>query len=298
METLRKTGPVAIGDPKAPRFYVGEGHSPLFILGPCVIESRSHALEVAHRIAEIRNALRISVVFKASYDKANRTSRKSFRGIGMSKGLEVLAEVRSRHDLPVLSDIHTPDEVPDAASVLDILQIPAFLSRQTDLLEAAGRSGRPVHLKKGQFMAPEDMGPAAQKISDTGNTRILLCERGTTFGYHNLVVDFRSLAVMARLSHPVIFDGTHSVQSPGGGGDRSGGDRRYVPLLVRSAMAAGCDGLFLETHPDPDRAPSDGPNMIPLSELPALLGQALELHEFRTGRVSDPAFAPPREAHP
>ncbi len=296
MASLRRTGPVAIGHQESPSLLVGEGHPPLFILGPCVIESRSHALEVAHRIAEIRNTLKISVVFKASYDKANRTSRKSFRGIGKKEGLEVLAEVRSRHGLPVLSDVHTPDEVPDAASVLDILQIPAFLSRQTDLLEAAGRSGRPVHLKKGQFMAPEDMGPAARKISETGNNRILLCERGTTFGYHNLVVDFRSLAIMAKLAYPVIFDGTHSVQSPGGAGDRSGGDRTFVPLLVRAAMAAGCDGLFLETHPDPDKAPSDGPNMIPLSELPTLLEQAVELHEYRSKRVSDRAFSTEKES--
>lgn len=296
MASLRRTGPVAIGHQESPSFLVGEGHPPLFILGPCVIESRSHALEVAHRIAEIRNTLKISVVFKASYDKANRTSRKSFRGIGKKEGLEVLAEVRSRHGLPVLSDVHTPDEVPDAASVLDILQIPAFLSRQTDLLEAAGRSGRPVHLKKGQFMAPEDMGPAARKISETGNNRILLCERGTTFGYHNLVVDFRSLAIMAKLAYPVIFDGTHSVQSPGGAGDRSGGDRTFVPLLVRAAMAAGCDGLFLETHPDPDKAPSDGPNMIPLSELPTLLEQAIELHGYRSKQVSDRAFSTEKES--
>ncbi len=290
------TGPVAIGPVDSPYFCVGEGEPPLFILGPCVIESRDHALEVAHKISEIRDELSLSIVFKASYDKANRTSRTSFRGIGQKEGLAVLAEVRSRYGLPVISDIHSPEEVPEAASVLDILQIPAFLCRQTDLLVSAGRTGRPVHLKKGQFLAPEDMGPAARKISETGNNRILLCERGTTFGYHNLVVDFRSLAIMARLSYPVILDGTHAVQSPGGGGDRSGGDRTFVPLLVRAAMAAGCDGLFLETHPNPDAAPSDGPNMIPLSELSALLKQAVELHAFRTAKVSDPAFAP--EARP
>jgi len=292
MSSLRMTGPVAIGPLDAPLFRVGEGEPPLFILGPCVIESRDHALEVAHRISEIRDELSLSVVFKASYDKANRTSKKSFRGIGRKEGLAVLSEIRSRYALPVISDIHSPEEVPEAASILDILQIPAFLCRQTDLLVAAGLTGRPVHLKKGQFLAPEDMGPAARKISETGNNRILLCERGTTFGYHNLVVDFRSLAIMARLSYPVILDGTHSVQSPGGGGDRSGGDRTFVPLLVRAAMAAGCDGLFLETHPNPDIAPSDGPNMIPLPELPALLKQAVELHAFRTKKVSDPAFSP------
>ncbi len=296
MSEGRRTGPVPIGDAEAPFFRIGEGHPPAFILGPCVIESRSHALEVAHKIAEIRNALFLSVIFKASYDKANRTSHRSFRGAGRTEGLSILEEVRSRYALPVLSDIHESVEVPDAEQVLDILQIPAFLCRQTDLLVAAGRSGKPVHLKKGQFLAPDDMGPAAAKIAGTGNTRILLCERGSTFGYHNLVVDFRSLAIMARLGYPVIFDGTHSVQSPGGAGDRSGGDRAFVPLLVRAAMAAGCDGLFLETHPDPDRAPSDGPNMIPLSALPDLLGEALALHRMRTGLSSDPVFAPPTGA--
>lgn len=292
MSAGRRTGPVPIGDPAYPFFRIGEGHPPAFILGPCVIESRSHALEVAHRISEIRDQLSLSVVFKASYDKANRTSRQSFRGIGRTEGLAILEEIRRRYELPVLSDIHESVEVPDAEQVLDILQIPAFLCRQTDLLEAAGRTGKPVHLKKGQFLAPEDMGPAAAKIAGTGNERILLCERGSTFGYHNLVVDFRALAIMARFGYPVIFDGTHSVQSPGGGGDRSGGDRIFVPLLARAAMAAGCDGLFLETHPDPDHAPSDGPNMIPLSSLPDLLTEVLSIHQLRTGLSGDPAFSP------
>jgi 2-dehydro-3-deoxyphosphooctonate aldolase (KDO 8-P synthase) len=271
---------------------VGKGPPLLFILGPCVIESREHTLEVAHRLSELQESLKISVVFKASYDKANRTSYRSFRGIGRTEGLAILEEVRSRYGLPVLSDIHESAEVPEVASVLDILQIPAFLSRQTDLLVAAGESGKPVHLKKGQFLAPEDMRPAADKISGTGNNRILLCERGTTFGYHNLVVDFRSLAIMSRIGYPVIFDGTHSVQSPGGAGDRSGGDRLFVPLLVRAAIAAGCDGLFLETHPDPDRAPSDGPNMIPLSALPVLVSEALSLHALRAELPPDPAYFP------
>lgn len=291
MSPGRRTGPVPIGDIASPPFKIGEGQPPAFILGPCVLESRSHALEVAHRIAEIRDSMALSVIFKASYDKANRTSHRSFRGIGRIEGLTILEDIRRRYALPVLSDIHESVEVPDAAQVLDVLQIPAFLCRQTDLLVAAGRTGKPVHLKKGQFLAPEDMGPAAAKIAGTGNDRILLCERGATFGYHNLVVDFRSLAIMARTGYPVIFDGTHSVQSPGGAGDRSGGDRIFVPLLVRAAMAAGCDGLFLETHPDPDHAPSDGPNMIPLGDLPDLLGEALALHRLRVGVGSDPAFS-------
>jgi 2-dehydro-3-deoxyphosphooctonate aldolase (KDO 8-P synthase) len=256
-----------------------------------VIESRAHAIDVAHRLSEIRNTLDIQVVFKASYDKANRTSHRSFRGIGRPEGLAILDEIRNRYGLPVLSDIHESAEVLEAASVLDILQIPAFLSRQTDLLIAAGRSGKPVHLKKGQFLAPEDMGPAATKIAETGNSRILLCERGTTFGYHNLVVDFRSLAIMSRFGYPVIFDGTHSVQSPGGAGDRSGGDRIFVPLLIRAALAAGCNGLFMETHPDPDRAPSDGPNMIPLSELPDLISEALSIHALVTTFPHDRAYS-------
>ncbi|MCL5284792.1 MAG: 3-deoxy-8-phosphooctulonate synthase [Nitrospirae bacterium] len=291
MSPGRRTGPVPIGDIASPPFKIGEGQPPAFILGPCVLESRTHALEVAHRIAEIRDSMALSVIFKASYDKANRTSHRSFRGIGRIEGLTILEDIRRRYALPVLSDIHESVEVPDAAQVLDVLQIPAFLCRQTDLLVAAGRTGKPVHLKKGQFLAPEDMGPAAAKIAGTGNDRILLCERGATFGYHNLVVDFRSLAIMARTGYPVIFDGTHSVQSPGGAGDRSGGDRIFVPLLVRAAMAAGCDGLFLETHPDPDHAPSDGPNMIPLGDLPDLLGEALALHRLRVGVGSDPAFS-------
>ncbi len=294
MSPGRKTGPVSIGGTDAPFFRVGEGNPPVFILGPCVIESRNHAMEVAHRISELRDKNSLSVVFKASYDKANRTSHRSFRGIGRTEGLTILEDIRQRFTIPVLSDIHETAEVPDAAQALDILQIPAFLCRQTDLLVAAGRTGKPVHLKKGQFLAPEDMGPAARKIAETGNERILLCERGTTFGYHNLVVDFRSLAVMARMGYPVIFDGTHSVQSPGGSGDRSGGDRMYVPLLVRAALAAGCDGLFLETHPDPDKAPSDGPNMIPLSTLPDLLMDALAIHKLRTELPADPAFARPK----
>lgn len=282
---------VPIGPEPSPYFHVGNGHPPLFILGPCVIESRDHAMEVAHCIADIRDRMGLSVIFKASYDKANRTSGRSFRGIGREPGLAILGEIRSRFSLPVLSDIHESAEVPEAATVLDVLQIPAFLCRQTDLLIAAGRSGKPVHLKKGQFLAPEDLAPAAMKIAETGNTKILLCERGTTFGYHNLVVDFRALAVMARTGYPVIFDGTHSVQSPGGSGDRSGGDRGFVPLLVRAAMAAGCNGVFLETHPDPDRAPSDGPNMIPLSALPELLSQARTLHQLGSAaQQTDPAF--------
>ncbi|MEC4682288.1 MAG: 3-deoxy-8-phosphooctulonate synthase [Nitrospirota bacterium] len=283
--------PVSIGSGPTSVIHVGAGNPLLFILGPCVIESREHALDMAHRLSEIRHTASIPVVFKASYDKANRTSHRSFRGIGKTQGLAILEEIRNRYALPVLSDIHESAEVPEAASVLDILQIPAFLSRQTDLLRAAGQSGKPVHLKKGQFLAPEDMGPAAAKISETGNSRILLCERGTTFGYHNLVVDFRSLAIMSRFGYPVIFDGTHSVQSPGGGGDRSGGDRTFVPLLVRAAVAAGCNGLFLETHQDPDQAPSDGPNMIPLALLPELISEALSIHSLKAAFPADPAYA-------
>ncbi|MDA8060797.1 MAG: 3-deoxy-8-phosphooctulonate synthase [Nitrospiraceae bacterium] len=275
-------------------FRVGPDAPPLFILGPCVIESRDHAFEVAGALAEIRDRLNIQIVFKASYDKANRSSGKSFRGVGMSAGLSILEDIRSRYSFPVISDIHESSQVEEAASVLDILQIPALLSRQTDLLEAAARSGRVVHIKKGQFMAPEDMSNVVKKMEDSGCDRFMLCERGISFGYHALVVDFRSLPVMASFGYPVIFDATHAVQTPGGGGDRSGGDRRFVPALARAAMAVGCQGLFMEVHPDPDHAPSDGPNMIPLAKLEGLILSLLPFVEARKNMGADPLFVQER----
>jgi 2-dehydro-3-deoxyphosphooctonate aldolase (KDO 8-P synthase) len=271
-------------------YSVGPDAPPLFILGPCVIESRDHAFDVAGALAEMRDRLNLPFVFKASCDKANRSSGKSFRGVGMSAGLSILEDIRSRYFFPVISDVHESSQVEEAASVLDILQIPALLSRQTDLLEATARSGRVVHIKKGQFMAPEDMSNVVKKMEDFGCERFMLCERGISFGYHALVVDFRSLPIMSSFGYPVIFDATHAVQSPGGSGDRSGGDRRFVPSLARAALSVGCQGLFMEVHPDPDHAPSDGPNMIPLAKLEKLISGLLPFIEARKKLGTDPFF--------
>jgi 2-dehydro-3-deoxyphosphooctonate aldolase (KDO 8-P synthase) len=251
----------------------GGGAPLLWIAGPCVIESRDHTLGVARDLARLADRLRFPLVFKASFDKANRSSGKSFRGLGMEAGLSVLAEVKKETGLPVTTDVHESDQVSAVVEVVDLLQIPAFLARQTDLLAAAGRSGRAVNVKKGQFMAPWDMKNVVAKMDETGNPNLLLTERGTTFGYGNLVNDMRAIPWMQDLGRPVVFDATHSVQTPGSQGDRTGGDRRMVPYLARAAVAAGCDAVFVETHPDPDRAPSDGPNMIPLSDLPNLITQ-------------------------
>jgi 2-dehydro-3-deoxyphosphooctonate aldolase (KDO 8-P synthase) len=249
------------------------------IAGPCVIESEALCLRVAVFLARHCARLGVPYVFKASFDKANRTSAKSFRGPGLEAGLAVLARVRAETGVPVLTDIHTEAQAGAAGEVVDILQIPAFLCRQTDLIAAAAATGRIVNLKKGQFLSPAEMGQVAAKAAAAGARRLLLTERGTTFGYHNLVVDMRSLAQMRAFGFPVIFDATHSVQLPGAGGDRSGGQREFVPVLARAAVAAGVNGVFFETHPDPDRALSDGPNTIPLNQLPRLLEQLLRLHE-------------------
>jgi 2-dehydro-3-deoxyphosphooctonate aldolase (KDO 8-P synthase) len=271
-------------------YVVGPEAPPLFILGPCVIESREHAFDIAGALAEMRDRLNLPFVFKASYDKANRSSGKSFRGVGISAGLSILEDIRARYSFPIISDVHDSAQVAEASSVLDILQIPALLSRQTDLLEAAARSGRVVHIKKGQFMAPEDMSNVVKKMEDSGCDQLMLCERGISFGYHTLVVDFRSLPIMSSFGYPIIFDATHAVQSPGGGGDRSGGDRRFVPSLARAAVAVGCQGLFMEVHPDPDHAPSDGPNMIPLAKLEGLIVGLLPFIEARKKMGPDPLF--------
>ncbi len=251
----------------------------LWILGPCVIESRELTLGIARQIAEIGQQLGIPIVFKASFDKANRSSGGSFRGLGMEAGLEILAEIKNVTGLPVTTDIHETIQVETVARVVDLLQIPAFLARQTDLVQAAGRTGLAVNVKKGQFMAPWDMKNVVRKMDEVGNRNLLLTERGSTFGYNLLVNDMRAIPWMQDLGRPVIFDATHSVQTPGGGpgGTSTGGDRRMVPYLARAAVAAGCDGLFLETHPRPDESPSDGPNMIPLDELPALIRCCLRL---------------------
>jgi 2-dehydro-3-deoxyphosphooctonate aldolase (KDO 8-P synthase) len=247
------------------------------IAGPCVIESERLCLRIAEHLSPICRRLHIPYIFKASFDKANRTSARSPRGPGLESGLRTLEKVRERLGVPVLTDVHTEAQAAIAGEVVDVLQIPAFLCRQTDLIEAAVLTGKIVNLKKGQFLAPADMGQVVKKASEFGGRHILLTERGTSFGYNNLVVDMRSIPIMRRLGCPVVFDATHSVQLPGGAGDKSGGQREFAPVLARCALAAGADGLFVETHPDPGRAWSDGPNMIPLAEMPRLLRQCIQL---------------------
>ncbi len=249
----------------------------LLIAGPCVVESEALCLRVADQLVKTCRKLGITYVFKASFDKANRTSGKSFRGPGIDAGLRVLAKVRERFGVPVVTDVHTEAQAAAAGEVVDILQIPAFLCRQTDLIEAAARTGRIVNIKKGQFLSPAEMGNVLAKARAAGGRRLLATERGTTFGYNNLVADMRSIPLLKSFGCPVIFDATHSVQLPGGGGDKSGGQREFAPVLARCALAAGADGLFIETHPDPDRALSDGPNMIPLAEMPGLLAGLLKI---------------------
>ncbi|MBM4285678.1 MAG: 3-deoxy-8-phosphooctulonate synthase [Deltaproteobacteria bacterium] len=256
----------------------------LLIAGPCVIEDAGLTLEIAQALQEHARAAGLPLIFKASYDKANRTSITSFRGPGLAGGLEILARVKEATGLPVLSDVHQVSDVVPAAEVLDVLQIPAFLCRQTDLVVAAAGTGKPVNIKKGQFLAPWDMRAVVDKARSTGNAKIFLTERGASFGYNNLVVDFRSLAIMRNLGCPVILDVTHSVQLPGGQGSCSGGQREFVPLLARAGVAAGVDGLFMEVHPDPDKALCDGPNSWPLKDVPALWRQLAGLHEFLRGQ--------------
>ena len=247
------------------------GSNPLaLIAGPCVIESRDSCMAIADKLVKLSRRRNIPFVFKASYDKANRTSISSYRGPGISKGLEILAEIREKYNVPVLTDVHSVEEIHIASRVVDIIQIPAFLIRQTDFVIAAGESGAVVNVKKAQFAAPWDMKNVVKKIESTGNKNILLTERGASFGYNTLVADMRSLIIMRELGYPVIFDATHSVQSPGGQGDTSGGDGRFAPYLARAAAAVGVDGMFIETHPDPANALSDGPNMIPLQDLSGL----------------------------
>jgi len=263
----------------SPQVTFGDGGLGL-LAGPCVLESRALALEVAGELKAVTDQLGVPLVFKSSFDKANRTSAGSFRTIGFEASLAILAEVKESLELAIVTDVHETWQVGPVAEVADVLQIPAFLCRQTDLLQAAAATGRVVNIKKGQFMSPADMGHAVEKTSEAGPGGVLLTERGTTFGYHDLVVDFRGLAVMRRFA-PVIFDATHSVQSPGGASGRSGGNREYVAPLARAAVAVGIDALFLETHPEPDSALSDGPNMVPLHEMEDLLRACLALHTVR-----------------
>jgi 2-dehydro-3-deoxyphosphooctonate aldolase (KDO 8-P synthase) len=258
---------VTIGD-----ITIGNDLPLVFIVGPNTLESRGHALEMSGALAEIAEKLKIGLIYKTSFDKANRSSLESARGVGLNVGLPILAEVREKTGLPVLTDIHEPAQCAPVAEIVDILQIPAFLCRQTDLLLAAGATGKPVNIKKGQFLAPWEMRNAAAKIASTGNERILLCERGVSFGYNTLIVDMRALPIMARTGYPVVFDATHSVAQPGGLGDRSGGQREFAPVLARAAAAVGVAAIFIETHQDPDHtAGAEGPTMVPLKALPGLL---------------------------
>ena len=247
------------------------------IAGPCVFESRAHALEMAQALKAIAGRLGIGLVYKSSFDKANRTSASSARGLGLAEALPIFAEIRESLGLPVTTDVHEPEHCAAVAEAVDVLQIPAFLCRQTDLLVAAARTGRAVNVKKGQFLAPWDMKNVVAKLVGAGNPNVLVTERGVSFGYNTLVSDMRALPVLAKTGAPVIFDATHSVQQPGGQGERSGGERRFVPVLARAAVAVGVAGVFIETHQDPDRAPSDGPNMLPLAELEPLLTELMAI---------------------
>jgi 2-dehydro-3-deoxyphosphooctonate aldolase (KDO 8-P synthase) len=258
-------------------FTVGQGQRPFLIAGPCVIESRQLVMDTAGRIAEITKSLGIPYIFKSSFDKANRTSITSFRGPGLVEGLAILKNVQEQFTVPVLTDVHTEEQAAEAGKVVDVLQIPAFLCRQTDLLIAAARTGKVVNVKKGQFLSPIEMGNAVKKVEECGSRRILLTERGSSFGYNNLVVDMRSFPIMRALGYPVVFDATHSVQLPGGTGTASSGQRQFVEPLACAAAGAGVDGFFMEVHPNPDEALSDGPNMVPLHQLKSLLERVLRI---------------------
>ncbi len=259
---------VTVGD-----IEIGNDRPLVLISGPCQIESAAHADECAAALVEITGGLGIRLIFKSSYDKANRTSGKAQRGVGLAAGLRILADIREKYRVPVLTDVHEREHCRPTADAVDVLQIPAFLCRQTDLLVAAGETGAAINVKKGQFLAPWDMANVAAKIADTGNERILLCERGTSFGYNTLVSDMRALPIMARTGYPVVFDATHSVQQPGGMGTASGGQREFAPVLATAAIAIGVASVFIEAHPDPDHAPSDGANMIPMAVMAGLLGR-------------------------
>lgn len=261
------------------------GNKPfVLIAGPCVIEGKQITLKIAEGIKKVTDKLKVPFVFKASYDKANRTSINSFRGPGLAEGLDILKQVKEKLDVPVISDVHNLDEVDEAAKVLDILQIPAFLCRQTDLLLRVGKTGKAVNIKKGQFVAPENMQQAVKKVESTGNKRIVLTERGSSFGYNTLVTDFRSLPIMRETGYPVVMDASHSVQLPGGLGHASGGRSEFIPLMARCGVAAGCDGIFMEVHTHPQKALSDGPNMLPLNHLEKLLGQLIAIDNVVKGK--------------
>ena len=271
---------VPIGD-----FTLGNDQPLARIAGPCALESRQHALEMSHALSEMTARLGLGFIYKTSFDKANRTSIAGERGLGLEASLPILAEVRETWGCPVLTDVHAPEQCAIVAEAADVLQIPAFLCRQTDLLVAAAKTGRPLNIKKGQFLAPWDMRNVAKKVSSAGNDNILLCERGVSFGYNTLVNDMRALPILAETGYPVVFDATHSVQQPGGKGDATGGERRFVPALARAAVAVGVAAVFMETHQDPDHAPSDGPNMVRLQDMPALLEELVAFDRLAKKRV-------------
>jgi len=254
------------------------------IAGPCVLESRAHALEMSHALVELTGRLGLGLIYKTSFDKANRTSHDAARGMGLEQSLPILAEIRESFGCPVLTDVHEPGQCAAVAEAVDVLQIPAFLCRQTDLLVAAAKTGRTINIKKGQFLAPWDMANVARKVADAGNSNILLCERGVSFGYNTLVNDMRALPILAETGYPVVFDATHSVQQPGGKGASTGGQREFVAVLARAAVAVGVAAVFMETHQDPDNAPSDGPNMVKLKDLPALLETLMEFDRLAKAR--------------
>lgn len=258
----------------------------VLIAGPCQMESRDHAFDMAGTLKEISDKLGLKLIYKSSFDKANRTSLKAERGIGLDKGLPIFADIKKQMNVPVITDIHTAEQCAEVATVVDVLQIPAFLCRQTDLLVAAAKTGKVINIKKGQFLAPWDMKNVAAKITESGNPNVMLCERGATFGYNTLVSDMRSLPIMAETGLPVVYDATHSVQSPGGAGGSSGGDRRMVPPLARAALATGAvAAVFMEAHQDPDKAPSDGPNMVKLNEIEAILEQMIAIDRIMKPQV-------------
>ena len=265
---------------------IGGGQRIVFIAGPCQLESRQHALEMAHALKEIGERLNAGIIYKTSFDKANRTSANAARGLGLAGSLPIFAEIRESVGLPVLTDVHTEAHCAEAAQAVDVLQIPAFLSRQTDLLLAAAATGKAINIKKGQFLAPWDMKNVIAKVVGAGNPNVMACERGASFGYNTLVSDMRALPILREIGCPVVFDATHSVQQPGGQGTSSGGQREFVPVLARAAVAVGVDAVFMETHQDPDHAPSDGPNMVPLNEFEALAAELLAYDDLTKARMA------------
>jgi 2-dehydro-3-deoxyphosphooctonate aldolase (KDO 8-P synthase) len=277
---------VTVQAPKGAPVRIGNALKLSIIAGPCQLESRQHALETAHALKEIAERQGIGLVYKTSFDKANRTSVSTARGIGLADALPIFAEIRESVGLPVITDVHEIEQCAKAAEVVDMLQIPAFLCRQTDLLLAAGATGKAINVKKGQFLAPWDMKNVAAKVTSTGNPNVLVCERGVSFGYNTLVSDMRALPVLAQIGCPVVFDATHSVQQPGGQGATSGGQREFVPVLARAAVSVGVACVFMETHPDPDHAPSDGPNMVPLSQFEALVAELLDYDALAKRRAA------------